>query len=95
MPVATANGNSDPRWLSFLKSNNEAVSDLLAWLNVARENVTEDICTAVTKGDDIEAKLCSGERRALDKLRAVITLSEKELQDYAEYQRSLGTAINK
>ena len=84
--------DSDPRWLSFLKSNNEAVSDLLAWLNNQYEKLTEDICTAVTKGDDIEAKILVGEKRALDKLRVTITLSEKELQDYAEYQRTLGKA---
>ena len=78
-------------WLSFLRSNPEAMNDFLLFLRQAIDvDLLHDLKDAVLKSDDAESKLILGEIRALDKLRKLSTIQTKENDDHSEFQRMRG-----
>ena len=78
---------TDKPWISFLKSNPEMFSDFLQWIVAAETTVMTELRTAIKKDDFTRAKLCEGELQALDKLRSLSTIAEKEDSSHAEFQR--------
>jgi len=78
---------TDKPWISFLKSNPEMFSDFLQWIVSVEDIIMNDIRTAIKKDDFTQAKLCEGQLQALDKLRSLSTIAEKEDSSHAEFQR--------
>ncbi len=82
---------NEPMWISFLRSNPEAVNDFLLFLRQAIDvDLLHDLRDAVLKDDANESKLILGEIRALDKLRKLSTIQIKENEGLAEYQQIRG-----
>ena len=86
--------NTDPMWLSFLKSNPEAASSYFEWITLMQEQVKDRIMEAVEKDDNLEAKLLRGELRALDKLRNLSTIADRQKQAEAEHQHIKNSMTN-
>ncbi len=80
----------EPLWLTFLKSNPEAFLNFIEWITVAEQNIISDIRVYIRKDDFNRVKLCEGELDALDKLRNLSTMADKEENDFSEFKRLAG-----